>query len=455
VAYDNHISICYRSLSTANLVVIMLSATIHNEPAHIPAWKRLGLKLKSQAASEPAPELSSPIESPKRKRIDTVDEGPGKKTKKTSQAPLSPAPVTPLLVRKKSVTFTPETKADDGDSIKQLFNSWVAEQKSRDPFFQLQISQPAFKTPEASIVEEQVSTDLDEKDRRAKRIKKPKQEKDKEKPKSEKPSKIVKPANLSSRPYLQYLRQYHDSRVTWKFNKNHQTHLLKHVFDIDIIPSDHAHLICPYVRGLQGSVRTRLRDAALAIKVKDQEEGAAGFPKDMAESDKKQQEYDAAMKKYVESMTAANASSTMGYEEGVLLGLSDANMAKRVAKRTRAEQILGELEAGGDVSEVADKGTFNGDNDSQKRLRMNDGSTQKVARRRKQRTATVEDNPSSSESDDSEDDSSDDSVTENDGGDDTSSSSSSSSSDSESEEDDSEDDSDGSSGDSEDNDGDE
>lgn len=431
-------------------VIIMPSATIHNASAHIPAWKRLGLKLKSQAASEPAPKLSNPIESPKRKRTDTIDQGPAKKTKKTSQATLSAAPVTPLLARKKSVTFTPETKADDGDSIKQLFNSWVAEQKSRDPSFQLQNSQPAFKTPEASIVEEQVNTDLDEKVRRAKRIKKPNQEKDKKKPKSEELSKIVKSANPSSRPYLQYLRQYHESRDTWKFNKNHQTYLLKHVFDIDIIPSDHAHLICPYVQGLQGGVRTRLRDAALAIKVKDQEEGAAGFPENMAKSDKKQEEYDAAMKKYVESMTTANASSRMGYEEGVLLGLSEANMAKRVAKRTRAEQILAELEAGGDVSEIVDKGTVNGDNDSQKRLRMNDGSTQKVARRRKQRTATVEDNTSSSDSNDSEDDSSEDSVTENNDGDDTSSSSSSSSSDSESEEDDSGDDSDGSSGDSED-----
>jgi hypothetical protein len=424
----------------------MPSATIHNAPAHVPAWKRLGLKLKSQAPSESAPEASDLIDSPKRKRDAPVDEGPAKKTKKISQAP-SAAPVTPILVRKKSVTFTPETKVDDGDSIKQLFNSWVAEQKSQDPLFQLQNSQPAFKAPEPSAIEEQVDTTLDEKDRRAKRVKKPKQEKDKM---SLKPSKIVKPTNVSSRPYLQYLRQYHESRDTWKFNKNHQTHLLKHVFDINVIPSDHAHLIYPYVRGLQGGVRTRLRDAALAIKVIDQEEGAAGFPENMAGADKRQREYEAAMEKYVANSTAANASSNVGYEEGVLLGLSDEAMAKRVAKRTRAEQILTDLEAGGDASEIVEKDMTNGDNDSQKRLRMNDGSTQKVARRRKQRTATVDDDTSSSDSDDSENDSSDESVTENDGSDNTSSSSSSSSSGSESEEDNSEEDSEDSSEDSED-----
>jgi len=429
-----------------NPVVIMPSVTNTSAPAHVPAWKRLGLKLKSQAPSEPVPESFNPIESPKRKREDSFAEGPAKKTKKNSKEVSPAAPVTPIIVRKKSVTFTPETKADDGDSIKQLFNSWVAEQKSQDPSFQLQTSQPAFETPEPSVVKEQVDINLDEKERRAKRLKKPKQDKKK----ALKPSKIVKPTDLSSRPYLQYLRQYHESRVTWKFNKNHQTHLLKHVFDLDIIPSDHAYLIYPYVRGLQGGVRTRLRDAALAVKIKDQEKGATDSSDIMSWDEKKQKEYDAAIEKYAEDMAATDASSRVGYEEGVLLGLSDEGMAKRVAKRTRVEQILRELAAGQNPSEVIAKDDMaNGDNDSQKRLRMNDGSTQKVARRRKQRTATMEDT-SSSESEDSEDDSSDDSVSENDGGNDTSSSSSSSSSDSSSEEEESSDDSEDSSEDSED-----
>jgi hypothetical protein len=429
----------------------MPSATVQNAPIHVPAWKRLGLKLKSEAPSESPSEPPNLIESSKRKRKFAIDASPAKKTRKTAQIPSTAAPPTPILSRKKSVTFTPETKNDDGDSIKQLFNSWVAEQKSQDPSFQLQNSQPAFQTLEASRVTEQVETTLNEKERRSKRIKKPKPERVNEpkSKKSSKPSRIAKPAIPFSRPCLQYLRQYHESRDTWKFNKNHQSHLLKHVFDIDIIPSDYAHLICPYVRGLRGGVRTRLRDSALAIKVKDQEEGVAGFSEDMANADKKQREYDAAMNEYVATMTVANASSKMGYEEGVLLGLSDAAMANRVAKRTRAEQILAELGTSQDSSDIIDKDTMNGDNDSQKRLRMNDGSSQKVARKRKQRTVIVDDDTSSSDSDDSDESSSDESTAENDGGDDTSSSSSSSSSDSDSEEEDSEEDSEDSSDDSE------
>jgi hypothetical protein len=139
----------------------------------------------------------------------------------------------------------------------------------------------------------------------------------------------------------------------------------------------------------------------------------------------------------------------MGYEEGVLLGLSDAAMAKRVARRTRAEQILAELGTSQDSSDITDKAVMNGDNDSQKRLRMNDGSSQKVARKRKQRTLNVEVDSSSSYSDDSDDNSSEESTAENGGGDDTSSSSSSSS---DSEEEDSAEDSGDSSEDTEDDD---
>ncbi|KAE8454059.1 hypothetical protein EG329_007837 [Mollisiaceae sp. DMI_Dod_QoI] len=421
----------------------MPSAIVPNAPAHIPAWKRLGLKLKSaQEASQPAVEPPTAPDTSKRKRPDaTADDTPAKKVKKStnlSEQSDPQGPITPQLTRKKSVTFTPETKAEDGDSIKQLFNSWVAEQKSADPSFQLKNSAPVFKTPEPPRVEEKVDDNLDEKERRVKRVKKPNPTKPEKTKHSKKLAKTVTSLARPSRPFLAYLKEYCESRSTWKFNKNHQNHLLRHAFDVEIIPSDHTHYLFQYVRGLQGGVRTRLRDTALEIKVKDQEDGAAGFPSTMADPEKRQREYDLAMKQHVALMTEANASSRMGYEEGILLGLADRGMEQRVAKRLRADRILEEL-----ASTPAGNGTLavNGDGDggSQKRLRMDDGTAQKVARRRKQRTVVnVNDSSSSDDSSDSEEDSSDDSAAEDDNGDDdTSSSSSSSSSDSESEEDDS------------------
>ncbi|PSS27528.1 hypothetical protein M430DRAFT_155231 [Amorphotheca resinae ATCC 22711] len=408
----------------------------------------------------------TPITKRKNESEDTL---PAKKVKKRKHTEPSAEPITPKLTRKKSVTFTPETKVEDGDSIKQLFNAWVTEQKSRDPTFQFSTSGQAFATPEPPKVEEQFNTEIDEKERRVKRVKKPKAEtaetKDTPKKKS-KQSKIVKPTATPPRPFLAYLRQYHEDRANWKFNKNHQNHLLKHIFDLNIIPSDHIHLVYAYIRGLQGGVRTRLRDTALSIKVKDQEEGAAGFPdmdsrgsrntetpeekkeRQQKDQEKRQQEYENCCKEYIATMTQIDASSKMGYEEGLLLGLSDYAMKERVAKRTRAEQILAELGAGASPAEAEARATPStsgltypeevaGDNDSQKRLRMNDGSTQKVARRRKQRTLTeVSDTSSSDESSSSDDSSSDSDDSESDTDakrpEDTSSSSSSSSSESES-----------------------
>ncbi|CZR60461.1 related to SRP40 Suppressor of mutant AC40 of RNA polymerase I and III [Phialocephala subalpina] len=420
----------------------MPSANVPTAPAHIPAWKRLGLKLKSaQDSSALAGELSIEPNTSKRKRPDTTaDDTPAKKSRRSAnllRQSESQVPVTPQLTRKKSVTFTPETKAEDGDSIKQLFNSWVAEQKSTDLSFQFSNSAPVFKTPEAPRVEEEVDPNLDEKERRVKRVKQPKPEKPQKSKQPKKPAKVTKPPVPSSRPFLAYLKEYCESRNTWKFNKNHQNHLLRNAFDLEVIPSDHTHHLFEYVRGLQGGVRTRLRDTALAIKVKDQEDGTAVIESTMAE--RQQRDYDLAMKEHVAEMTALNAPSSMGYEEGVLLGLSDRAMAKRVAKRLRAERVLEELASSPDGTGAS---AANGDDDesSQKRLRYSDDTPQlKAPRKRKQRTAAEDDSSSSSDdSSDSDEDSSDDSAEQEDqgedGDDDTSSSSSSSSSESNSEE---------------------
>jgi hypothetical protein len=425
----------------------MPSITSSSNPPvpRIPAWKRLGLKLKSDQLSTeqnaPSPVVPhSEVETPtvKRKRIAEAEETkPTKKVKKTDKIPLANAastpipiagPITPMLNRQKSVTFTLETKTEDGDSMKQLFNAWVAQQKARDPSFLANTSTRAFDASEPSHVEEQFDTTLGESERRVKRVRKA----NKKGPKS---FKITKSPNITSiRPFLAYLREYHDSRETWKFNKNHQNHLLKHIFDVKTIPSEYAHLLYEYVRGLQGGVRTRLRDSAFAVKVKDQEDGVAGFPDSMGDKDKRQREYDTALAEYVATVTAYEVPSNMGYEEGVLLGLSDAAMGSRMVKRLRAEQILAELaqEGQGVVAEteiVTEAHGEDGDDESQKRLRMNDGSTEKLRRKRKQRTMMVDDSSSSEDSSDSESSSSDESASDGamEVADDTSSSSSSSS----------------------------
>ncbi|TVY21460.1 Uncharacterized protein LARI1_G000616 [Lachnellula arida] len=445
----------------------MPSATGSSATVRMPAWKRLGLKLKS-AQDIPGP----PAADTKRKRLDEVEEASSlKKPKLVPDSRRIPIvdQVTPEPTRKKSVTFTPETKHEDGDSIKALFSAWVAEHKNQND-----LSAPVFQTPQYTTVEESFDTTLNEKERRVKRVKTTQGKTESQEPPKATDSKKVKkkkkqtdhlttpgapteqaeeslksteqskstkarkprtakgpsdPA-LPEKPFLAYLKQYSESRETWKFNKNHQSHLLKHLFNIDVIPPSYAHYAYEYVKGLQGGVRTRLRDTALAIKVKDQEEP---FPTDMENAEQRKRDYDVAMNEYVATMVAAEVGPDVDYEEGVLLGLSDIAMPMRIAKRKRVERILVILGSGeGEISGTGDKEVVIGDDESQKRLRMNDGSSQKVVRKRKQRTTVVDDESSPEEdSSDSDESSSDESTTRRGDAEDTSSSSSSSSSGSE------------------------
>jgi hypothetical protein len=156
------------------------------------------------------------------------------------------------------------------------------------------------------------------------------------------------------------------------------------------------------VRGLQGGVRTRLRDAALAAKVQDQEAGASGFPKDMENKDQRQADYEAAIREYIASMAAVEwKDQQVGYEEGILLGLSDKAMMERTARRMRSEKILKELEATGTplVDPRASPEVDQSEN----------GAPKKIARKRKQRTMVEEDSSSDSSSSDSSDSSDDES----------------------------------------------
>ncbi|KAL8954813.1 MAG: hypothetical protein Q9183_006920, partial [Haloplaca sp. 2 TL-2023] len=126
---------------------------------HIPAWRRLGLKLKNVPDEAPtASSISKQNPSPppsqkKRKAESNVDEHEGSKPAKVakkvgvdhhfindgssvskSNGTASATPSKPHLTRK-SVSFTPETKTQDGESNKDLYNSWIVSQKSIDPAF--------------------------------------------------------------------------------------------------------------------------------------------------------------------------------------------------------------------------------------------------------------------------------------------------------------------------------
>jgi hypothetical protein len=149
--------------------------------------------------------------------------------------------------------------------------------------------------------------------------------------------------------------------------------------------------------------RIHLRDRALAIRDQDQEDGQNGFPETMADRERKQEEYEAAVQEYIATMKAQDISSRTGYEEGILLGLNpEVVMRQRMEKRMRAERVLNLL-----ASTPGDPSEFIVPPEKQeKRPMLEDAAPQRVVRKRKQRTAAVEsDSSSSDDSDDSDSDS--------------------------------------------------
>jgi hypothetical protein len=303
------------------------------------------------------------------------------------------------------------------------------------------------------------ATDKPAEDKKTKTTnKKPKQKK--AKPGAETPS--AETFNLE--PSLAYLRQWHSDRDSWKFNKNHQTLLIKYLFDNGRIPAADVSLFYLYIRDLKGFVRTRLREQAAEIKRKDMEDGAAGFAGVEAkeEKDSKQQLYDEVLAKLLklgqdDDADAAKANGKRSFDEVEFTAREmDDQIKQRVVKRMRAELVLDELpdseESTTSTSTITSSTAAPSSEQEESKpaeparaqpVRQNDDSQPKPKRRRLRntRTADISDSSSSESDSDSSDSDSDSSDDEEDtempeaNGADSSSSSSSSSSDSESEND--------------------
>ncbi|KAI9759683.1 MAG: hypothetical protein M4579_002160 [Chaenotheca gracillima] len=428
----------------------------------VPAWKKLGLKLKfakdvphddGHAEKDPAEERGRK----KRKRsepeaTDNLENGHGpSKSKKpneeeplaaaspqtNSNTPLRRASSTPSPKRRKSVAFTPETKAEDGDSVKTLFAAWVDSQDLDARAEALQLSVAHQATPSKADTS---------KPPRENGVKPEKKSKKKAKAKFAEP-----PA--AEHPALAYLRNYHTSRASWKFNKARQTYLIKHLFDLTQLPSEYDRAICEYIQGLQGAgIRLRIKELAQDVRMGKDESaltanGAAnggkkkanGKPKKKAATEEKatekkgegkekeaptpedpevvrrKEEYDAALARFVEGLRSR------GYgafdDEGLSFATEkdakfrDVNMSAK--KRRRAEIVLWAISQSEDENAV-DASDERDSKRSKPNTPADSGSASTSApglapptsksRKRKQRTQTTDFSSSSGSDNDSSDD---------------------------------------------------
>ena len=424
---------------------------------HVPAWKKVGLKLKyakdnpstllgtcpatesvteSKFNPEGADGIRNVLESDavkpryskKNKRSHAgLEEAsfPSKRSAYNASKPdtitssepgpskSSPRASTPALKSRKSVSFTPETKTEDGDSTKELFAQWATEQKAADPSFTLRKSASALNLGTAAS---DLSTSIHfDQSPKAKKPKKPKTKKS-SKVKSNEPSQ-PSTNKTAIAPALNYLITFTKSSSDWKFSKNHQKYLLKHLFDLDKIPDFYDTDIYKYLLGLKGaSSRQRIRSSALHIR-KDNEMWLsdllnAELGDDERGRKRKREAYERAWKKEKERAVDSEHEREERDREKkrwMLDGKQYTDWEKKALERKRAETVLWSI---GEVETIDHTSEVHGGQEKRKMsssvvvadskangARLVEGQMKgKRRRKRKRRTTGVPDDESSSSS---------------------------------------------------------
>ncbi len=317
-----------------------------------PAWKKLGLKLKNSNATESAngpPAVGQPNSAQAmqgKRKFNGPADSPLSAKKSRNDSRFGDSRATP---KRKSVSF--------------------AETPSRG-------ERPA-RTPQKTPA------------------KPPKKPKGPPKKKKEQPATDIKPA-------LEYLRHWKSSRDSWKFNKNHQSTLIKAIFEGGM-PADDVEAFYEYIRDLKGFIRTRLRETAMEIRAKDISDGASAFPAGTLEPEDKQGVYEASLAGLLEAQRGQKR--TFDEVEYMTTSQDLDAVIRRIVKRMRAELVIATL-SDGEQTEVSTpsaagkRATVQGTTDQANKTNMN-GVTGK--RRRKMRTNM--DDSSSSSSSESESDS--------------------------------------------------
>jgi hypothetical protein len=203
----------------------------------------------------------------------------------------------PRTDRRKSVTFTPDTKTVDGNSASNLFKKWVAEQKgAQGEFSSAEVAQfaPPPKVHPANGVSEPESQSAGLK-QTAKDEKKPKKKKQRESTSavvedtpshrslestpSNKNTATPKPKGKKKDPslYIDYLTRYHNDYSNWKFNKAKQNDVVENALNVFRIPDKHSEALCAYIKGLKGigvieRLKSKCKDTLKELDEEDQKD---------------------------------------------------------------------------------------------------------------------------------------------------------------------------------------
>ena len=219
---------------------------------HVPAWKKLGLKLKYAKDEAPPPTPSANGMNGTRQaenQKSSIKEPPRKKRRFSDSDDTAHSPPLPEANRsvkkskeprklKKSVSFTTDTKTTDGDTARAAIPSNVP------------IPLPYTNGTGTSATDDAPPS--------------PPRKKVKRKSKSLQPTKA---SNSKPVAGLLYLAEFYQNKSAWKFNKNREVWILKHAFSESDIPPSYNFALACYLYNLQSTgARKRLIDECQKVR---------------------------------------------------------------------------------------------------------------------------------------------------------------------------------------------
>jgi hypothetical protein len=254
----------------------------------MPAWKRLGLKLK-YASETTAPAVKNSSESQNGSahvtavRDEPVRDDHGAKKRKIRHSDAKPngssqgyeqreRDQSPIQVDRKKVSFSADTKSSSVEQQSPAIGMLPSDQKP---------------------------------------------------PKKKGPKKAQQPSAQKSHKVLEYLDQFHNDKSCWKFNKNHETWLLKNALSEKEIPRSHDLALMRYIHGLRGTAtRERLKAQCLEHLRK-----ADTLPTEPSEELR-------------ESLKKAMAQSSESGDDAALSGHSETSLVTSLEKLPRSTLLL-------------------------------------------------------------------------------------------------------------------
>jgi WKF domain len=212
----------------------------------VPAWKKLGLQLKKS------------LEETKKRPFDQLSQENGDHlgAERSGQIYISRKSTNEhhKAKKRKSVSFSEDTKDDDGNTTEKLLDNYISQNTGEEGFTPDEAS--AFTTPKAHPA----NLDKSQSQAKAGTTKRKKSQ-----------------ANSSTREsncpqYLDYLTSFYTDKANWKFNKKKQSLILRDVFDMSRIPPEYDSPLEAYIRGLESEAARQRLHVRLQAELKELED---------------------------------------------------------------------------------------------------------------------------------------------------------------------------------------